>query len=201
MRRPCSWRSLGAAIFAATLLGAHSEWASADCVDDSAAFHAVNPNVLRAILWGESRMNAKAVNRNRNGSIDVGIGQINTLHFNELRSLGVTPEMLLDACVGTYVAGWHLGKKVRKLGNTWAAIGAYHSETPLLQKAYANSVAATLASWNLIEKGFWPFPEAPRTSAEAVALLDRLAGRSPAKAGGRTGFVVQRSDSIIALQD
>jgi hypothetical protein len=195
-------RILSIALLASGLFPA----AHADCVSDAAAFHSVNDGVLRAILWNESHMNAGAVNRNSNGSIDVGIGQMNSQHFDELRRLGVTPQMLMEPCVGTYVAAWHLSKQVKALGNTWQAVGSYHSRTPLLNQGYANGVAATMKKWGLLADSFWPFPGAPKSDAEAQRILY---GRPPQastaprpRAGGKgpsPPITIEGTNSIIAL--
>ena len=39
-----------------------------------------------------------------------------------------------------FVGAWLYAKKVRRHGNTWAAVGAYHSETPHLRDAYARKI-------------------------------------------------------------
>ncbi len=36
----------------------------------------------------------------------------------------------MQPCVSVYVAAWRLREMTNKYGNTWAAVGAYHSETP-----------------------------------------------------------------------
>lgn len=163
-----------------------------DCHRHAAQYHGVNAEVLRAILWNESRMNPQAINAsNGNGSIDVGIGQHNSMHFRSLASVGVTPRMLLDPCVGIYVAAWHLSKAMRDHGNTWFGIGAYHSRTPLFNNAYANAIAATLAEWGQLPKGFVPFPNAPRNTAAA------LRQSSSAKEPGRSR--VGGAESMVAL--
>lgn len=155
-----------------------------DCHYHAVQYHGVNSEVLRAILWNESRMNPNAINRNnRNGSVDVGIGQHNSIHFKDLATVGVTPKMLLDPCVGIYVAAWHLSKSLRRHGNTWFAIGAYHSSTPLFNNAYANDVANTLALWGQVPKGFIPFPNAPRNTAAALRLRGGAAAQAPKAAG------------------
>jgi lysozyme-related protein Hpa2 len=105
-------------------------WSQESCVDAAAQYHHVNTDILNAIVKVESRGNAALVTRNKNGSIDVGLTGINSVHFKELQSKGVMPEHLLNPCVNVYVAAWHLRKKIDKHGNTWRAIGAYHSETP-----------------------------------------------------------------------
>lgn len=58
------------------------------------------------------------------------MGQINSIHFQELAKWGITPQKLMDACVSTYVAAWHLKKGIVKYGNTWFGVAAYHSVTP-----------------------------------------------------------------------
>lgn len=45
----------------------------------------VVPDVLKKISYKESRDNWKAVNKNRNGTVDLGRYQINTIAFMELK--------------------------------------------------------------------------------------------------------------------
>lgn len=106
------------------------------CVRDAANYHRVNPDVLRAIARHESRGNPRAVNKNTNGTLDVGLVQTNSLHFEDLVKKGVTPEHLQDECISLYVGAWMLSKKMAKHGNNWWAIGAYHSETPRYNYKY-----------------------------------------------------------------
>jgi soluble lytic murein transglycosylase-like protein len=120
------------------------------CIDEAAAFHGVNSLVLRAIIIHESRGNPTLVMRNKNGSIDVGFGGINSVHFDELRRYGVQPEHLLNGCVNTYVTAWHLAKQVKSYGNTWAAVGSYHSRTPEYRERYAGLIYAVLKRWGAL---------------------------------------------------
>lgn len=120
------------------------------CLEEAAQFHQINGWVLRAILWRESRNKPTAINRNSNGSIDVGIGQINSVHFETLAKYGIAPQHLMDACVGTYVAAWHLARQVKVYGNTWAAVGAYGSRTPHLRDKYALDVYDRLRTWAIL---------------------------------------------------
>lgn len=120
--------------------------ARADCFDEAAAYQHVNPTVLRAIAWQESRGRADAVHRNDNGSLDYGIMQINSIHQSELKRFGIAAEQLMQPCVGVYVAAWHLRKMMLKYGNTWDAVGAYHSETPALRDRYKEAVRRIVAA-------------------------------------------------------
>lgn len=123
--------------------------ADTDCFAEAGAYQGVNPMILRAIAWFESKGDPSAVHRNADGSIDVGQAQINSSHFGELRRNGVPPGALKDACVNIYVAAWMLKQKMIRYGNTWRAIGAYHSETPRLRDEYARSIHEVLVSWGV----------------------------------------------------
>ena len=106
------------------------------CIFPAAQYHTVNQYLLRAILRVESGLSPTSVGRNANGSIDVGIGQMNSMHFPMLAKYGIAPSHLKDACVGTYVAAWHLRKMMDKYGNTWFGVAAYHSATPYFNRRY-----------------------------------------------------------------
>ena len=108
----------------------HQVSAAERCLGPAAQRHGVNPKILRAILQVESGMRANAVNHNPNGTMDVGMAQINSIHFPELAQWGITPERLLDPCVATHVAAWHLKRNLMRHGNTWFGVAAYHSATP-----------------------------------------------------------------------
>lgn len=111
--------------------------AHADCFDDAALYHHVNPVILRAIAVVESQYNPAAVNRNTNGSVDLGEMQVNSIHLPELARYGMTRDDLLDGCKSIYTGAWILRQRMDKYGNTWDAIGAYNSATPHFRDRYA----------------------------------------------------------------
>lgn len=106
------------------------------CIVPAAQYHKVNHFILRAILKVESGLNPGAVGKNDNGTVDVGIGQMNSMHFRELARHGIAPSQLKDACIGTYVAAWQLSKVMAQRGNTWAGVASYHSSTPYFNRRY-----------------------------------------------------------------
>jgi soluble lytic murein transglycosylase-like protein len=116
--------------------------AEVDCFLAAAAYQHVSPVVLRAIAWQESHGNASAVHRNGNGSIDYGMMQINSVHLPALSRYGVSAADLMNPCSSVYVAAWHLHRMMIKYGNTWQAVGAYHSETPAERDRYARAIEA-----------------------------------------------------------
>ena len=119
------------------------------CVEEAAAFHKVNAMVLRAIVYHESRGNPLTVVRNTNDTVDVGLGGLNSVHFSELGRYGIAPDHLLDGCVNVYVVAWHLSKQVKQYGNTWTAVGTYHSKTPQHRDRYSNEIYKVLKSWGV----------------------------------------------------
>lgn len=156
----------------------HVACARADCIDDAAARHHVNALVLRAIGWQESRLQPQALGHNANGSIDLGAFQINSVHLSELGRYGIDRAALSDGCTSAEVAAWHYRRQVEQQGNSWQAVGAYHSSTPARAAWYANRIAAILTRWNALPPGALPFP----------AVVTRAPGPwpAPSNAGGRT---------------
>ena len=141
--------------------------ARADCIDDAAARQGVDARVLRAIGWQESRLTPESRSSNRDGTTDLGAFQINSVHLATLARYGVDAAALADGCVSAEVAAWHYRHQVDRLGNTWLAVGAYHSRTPSLGAAYANRIAGVLMQWQVLPPGAWPFPAAARPRASA----------------------------------
>jgi soluble lytic murein transglycosylase-like protein len=141
-RRACAAGTLLGAVFASA--PAH---AADDCFEQAGAYQGVNPLVLRAVAWRESKGDASAINHNANGSIDIGQLQINSIHFPDLARRGIPHRALMDPCINVFVAAWLLKQKMVKYGNTWQAIGAYHSETPKQRDDYARSIQKILVSW------------------------------------------------------
>ena len=130
----------------------------ADCIDDAAARHQVNPLVLRAIGWQESRLQPAAIGHNADGSIDVGAFQINSTHLAELARYGIDRAALVDGCVSADVAAWHYRRQVDLQGDGWQAVGAYHSHTAARAAWYANQIAAILIRWQVMPTSVLPFP-------------------------------------------
>jgi soluble lytic murein transglycosylase-like protein len=122
--------------------------ARADCFDDAAQYHSVNPWILRAIAAQESRFNPAAVHPvNSNGSRDHGMTGINDILLPELAGYGITAGDLRDGCKSVFLAGWHLRRMVNKFGNTWAAVGAYNSKTPSKRDLYAEKIRRIINFW------------------------------------------------------
>jgi hypothetical protein len=177
-RSPLPHRSHAAALtcaLAATLTPA----AQADCIDDAAARYQVNAVVLRAIGWQESRLQPQALGRNANGSVDIGAFQINSVHLSELGRYGIDRAALADGCTNADVAAWHYRRQIERLGNSWQAVGAYHSATPAHSAWYANRIAGILTRWKVLPADALP-SAAEASRAPGRPLLLGPAGRTSA---------------------
>ena len=120
--------------------------AHADCLDDAAAYYRLDPHLVRAIAWHESGMRPTAVNRNTDGSVDIGLMQINSSWLPSLARYGITRAHLFDACVNAYVGSWILSRNIQQLGLTWDAVGAYNAKSPAKRLIYAQKVYQALAT-------------------------------------------------------
>lgn len=122
-------------------------WAQSptECLKPAATYHGVNPNLLLAVLTVESRLNPNAINKNANGTIDIGMGQINSIHLPELQRYGLNASHLMDACKATYVSAWLLRRGLNRYGDTWFAVASYHSTTPVHNLRYQGLIKAELA--------------------------------------------------------
>jgi len=117
------------------------------CTWEGAAHrYGVNPHVLYAIAAQESSLNPNAVHLNEDGSQDLGLTQINSKWLPQLSKLGVTADNLMNPCINMHVGAYLLSLKMIRHGNTWQAIGSYHSNTPWRRDRYAQTILQRVQS-------------------------------------------------------
>lgn len=134
--------------FAARVLGAGfllpaAAWAT--CWDEAGRGHGIDPLLLKAIAWKESRGWTGAVGpRLRDGNRALGLMQINTIHLPSLARFGIGREQLFDACTSQKVGAWVLANCIQRFGATWKAVGCYYagpaSTNHSAQAAYVRDV-------------------------------------------------------------
>lgn len=117
-----------------------------------ASRYGVNAQVLYAIAHQESRHNPGAIHENADGSRDFGLMQINSRWLPYLNRFGITSAHLLDPCINLNVGAHLLAISMVRYGNTWQAIGAYHSATPSRRDHYAQSIHRHLTALGFIQK-------------------------------------------------
>jgi len=119
------------------------------CWDEAAARYQVNSALLYAIAQTESGLDPLAIGRNRDGSRDIGLMQINSAWLPTLATYGISERDLFHPCTSIHVGAWVLARNFHQLGYTWDAVGAYNAVSPGLRRAYAEKVRRNL--WNAME--------------------------------------------------
>ena len=127
-------KSLALALALYASIPAHACW------HEAAARYQVNGTLLQAIARTESAMNPRAVGRNRNGSRDIGLMQVNSAWLPTLATHGITEQDLFEPCTNIHIGAWILAGNVARLGYTWDAVGAYNAVSPALRHAYVQKV-------------------------------------------------------------
>ena len=84
----------------------------------------INPDLLEAIARVESDLDPSALNRNRDGSYDYGLMQINSRWQHKLSS---NWQYLSDPCYNVMVGAWILKQCIDRYGYTWDAVACYHT--------------------------------------------------------------------------
>ena len=99
--------------------------AQAFCFEEAGRLYGVSPRLLQGIARVESGLNPAAINRNRNGTVDLGLMQINSFWLN---TLGTSSRELIDKpCYNVMVGAWILSDCLDRHGKTWKAIGCYNA--------------------------------------------------------------------------
>ncbi len=112
----------------------------ADCWQQSAQRFAISARLLQAIAQVESSGRSDAWHRNHDGSVDLGLMQVNSRWWPRLVRAGIRPEDLFDACVCIHVGAWILAQAVARTGARWAAVGAYHGGSQDERRRYIERV-------------------------------------------------------------
>ncbi|EBL7700836.1 lytic transglycosylase [Salmonella enterica] len=101
---------------------------AADCFDLAGRDYKIDPDLLRAISWKESRYRVNAIGINPVTGYGSGLMQVDSQHFNELARYGITPEHLTtDPCMNIYTGAYYLAIAFKKWGVSWEAVGAYNA--------------------------------------------------------------------------
>lgn len=128
------------------LQGRAADAARADqCLIGASRRYQIPVPVLQAVLATEGGWEGLR-KRNSNGTYDLGVGQINTIHLPELAKYGVTEHALVhDRCTNLLVASYRLRTEINRAGEFWRGVGNYHSRTPHYHAIYMDRIRANLA--------------------------------------------------------
>lgn len=86
----------------------------------------VPPQILWGIAKTESNFDPFAVNKNTNGTYDLGLMQINSIHLPWLKTQGIQARDLFDPEVSIAVGAHILSKCFQKHGQNWKGLTCYN---------------------------------------------------------------------------
>lgn len=138
----------GASAYDAQLLLPDREHPILECFAVAAKVYQIPSEYLWAIGTVESSLNPRAKGRNKNGTQDLGVMQINTSHLPYLGKYGINESRLLnEPCLNIHVGAWVLRGNMNRYGETWEAVGAYNASPrrPDIRLSYAKKVREKLA--------------------------------------------------------
>lgn len=140
--------SPGAFAYDAELILPPREYPLLECFSVAARTYQIPSEYLWAIGKVESNFRSVVGPKNKNGTVDIGVMQINTTHLPHLKKFGINRSRLLDEpCLNIHVGAWVLRGNINRYGHTWEAIGAYNASKrrPDLRLKYARKVREKIA--------------------------------------------------------
>lgn len=108
-----SWWRRQASKAAGVLALLVSATASGYCYEEAGQKYGINPLLLEAIALTESGGKAGAVSpRNKDGTRDNGLMQINSWWLDKLDNYGVSKDDLFNPCQSVHVGAWVLAQAI-----------------------------------------------------------------------------------------
>lgn len=114
------------------------------CVSAASQRYGVHPQLIQAVMRTEGGTTGK-ISRNTNGSYDMGLMQINSIHLPELAKMGITRDQVInDECTNIFVGTYKLRQAIDGGADFWTGVARYHSKTPSKARKYLARVAKHL---------------------------------------------------------
>lgn len=115
-------------LFLIFLLGISYSQNLYECFERAEMIYGIPKELLIAIGKVESSLNPKALNKNRNGTYDVGIMQVNTSNIGLLKKAGIIKEAweLWIPCKNVEAGAYILKLCIEKYGLTWKGVDCYN---------------------------------------------------------------------------
>lgn len=124
------------------------------CIVTTANKYQVHPDILFAILIVEGGTAGRDSRANSNGTYDIGLFQINSMHTGTFAAMGLSETVLRNnGCANAEAAAWHLNRVVtpaiqagiKSQDDYLRAIARYHSVTPQYNQIYADKLRKAFA--------------------------------------------------------
>ena len=116
------------------------------CINQAAVQYHIHAAMIISVIKTENGRNGQAV-KNKNGTYDLGVMQINSSWLPKLQNKGITSEQVkTDPCVNVSVGAWILAQGIAN-GEGWKGIGNYHSYTEKHNAGYREKVRKTYSEY------------------------------------------------------
>lgn len=122
------------------------------CWTDAGQKYDIDPLLLMAIGWKESKGRPNAVGPPLpDGNVALGLMQINTIHLPQLKKWGIYRNDLFDPCISIHVGAYVLRDCINKFGEIWRSVGCYYggpnSRAYTAMQGYSRDVQKYYASY------------------------------------------------------
>jgi len=142
------------------------------CFEDAGKTSGINPSLLKSIAQIESNLNPKAMNKNQNGSIDIGLMQINSFW---IKTLGLDSNKLIsDPCYNTMIGAKVLKQCIGRYGYTWEAVGCYNATSTPKRVRYSWKIFNELKTENKKQSGRATERQSDRSQDKTVTQNSEL---------------------------
>lgn len=112
------------------------------CVTQASETFKIHPIIIKSLISVEGGQ-VGTMSRNSNGSHDMGVMQINTIHQPDITAkFGYTAkDLITDPCKNIMAGTWILWQRIQESPKKlWVAVGNYHSKTPWYRHNYLKKV-------------------------------------------------------------
>jgi hypothetical protein len=111
-----------------------------ECINKAAIQYHIPATLIISVLRMENGHVGDAM-VNKNGTIDYGPMQINSIWLREIQKYGYTRETIqYDPCANVAVGAWLLSRAIADDKTLWKGVGNYHSHTCSKNIAYRTKV-------------------------------------------------------------
>ena len=127
------------------------------CMLRGAQMYRLPIELLRAVALTEGGETG-TVSRNRNGSVDMGVMQVNSVHLSSaphnFKARGITAQQLInDDCVNIAAGASILRYEIDRAANFWSGVAHYHSKSPYYASIYLAKVVRHLRAMGVGDAG------------------------------------------------
>lgn len=143
----------------------------AKCWEVAGESYGIDPLLLKAIAWKESRGVPEAIGPSlRDGNRALGLMQINTIHLPTLARFGISREQLFDACTSMKVGAWVLADCMKRFGAKWKAVGCYYAGPA------SNNLTAQAEYVRDVQKFYEGYRKQAKAAVDSVAPVASMGG-------------------------